>query len=532
MRLAMILPALIVAVLATPSAARAEGGPSQAELDAAEQSTDWPLPNHDYAGRRFVDARQITHDNAAQLKPACTFHESDLTPFQANPLEYQGTLYISTRMATIALDAATCALRWRHDWQPQEGGAGAATVYRSRGVALKDGTVMRSTAGGSLIALDAGTGRLLWEKTIANADKKEVVTMAPLVYGDLVIAGAGISEYGVKGWIGGFRLADGEPVWRFNTVPSDGEPGAETWQGTPEKERGGGGLWVTPTLDTAAGSLYVPVGNPAPDFFGGARLGQNLYTASLLVLDARTGKLKWYRQFVAHDTHDWDLTVASPLYEATIGGARRALVAAAGKDGILRAVDRDSHDVVFAVPLTTIANAEAEPTPEGVHTCPGVLGGFQWSAPAFDPAANLLIAPTVDWCGTFRRADEVRHIPGQFNLGGSYSADPDNKGWLTAVDAATGAVAWKYRSQRPMLAAVTATSAGLVFTGELTGDFLVLDAAKGDVLYRYNTGAPVAAGVITYMVGGKQYAAAVSGATVGFWRTAAAAAAVTVFALP
>jgi alcohol dehydrogenase (cytochrome c) len=203
--------------------------------------------------------------------------------------------------------------------------------------------VIRSTSDGYLIALEAETGKELWQRLVTNAAKNELMTMAPLIYDDLVIAGIGISELGVKGWIGGFRRADGEPVWRFNTIPEEGEPGAETWTGAEDKPRGGGGIWVTPSLDTAKGLLYVAVGNPVPDFFGNVRMGDNLYTATMIVLDAKTGKLQWFRQFVPHDLHDWDLTVTNPLYSAVIDGTSRSLVSVAGKDGILRAVDRESR---------------------------------------------------------------------------------------------------------------------------------------------------------------------------------------------
>ena len=410
----------------------------------------------------------------------------------------------------------------------------ATNAYRSRGVALKDGMVVRSTSDGYLIALEAETGKVIWERLVADAEKNEMMVMAPLVYEDLVITGIGMSEYGIRGWIGGFRLADGEQVWRFNTVPDEGEPGAETWNVAESKARGGGGVWITPSLDPATGLLYAAVGNPAPDFFGGVRMGNNLYTAAMIVLDAKTGKLQWFRQVVQHDLHDWDLTVTSPLYSAVIAGTRRSLVSVAGKDGILRAVDRDNHEQVYEVPLTTISNADAEPTIEGVHTCPGVLGGFEWSSPSYNPTTNMLVAPTVDWCGVFKKADEARYIPGVLYMGGSYSEDPveQSRGWLTAVNASTGAIVWKYQSKRPMLASVTATSANLVFTGELTGDFVVVDESRGDVLYRSNTGGAVSTGVITYAVNGKQYVAVASGVTTYFWRTRPAPTTLTIFALP
>ena len=541
MRFFIGLVASFIALLLAQHQVHADSGPTQTELNAAGESVEWLLPNHDYAGQRFVDLKQIKRDNAAQLGPICIYQAGDVGRFQPNPLVYKGVMYITTMTATIAIDAATCAVRWRHDWRPRAKESSVTTPtgavgnpYKSRGAALKDGTIIRSTSDGHLIALEAETGKELWQRLVTNAAKNELMTMAPLVYDDLVIAGIGISELGIKGWIGGFRLADGEPVWRFNTIPEEGEPGAETWTGAEDKPRGGGGIWVTPSLDTAKGLLYVAVGNPAPDFSGDVRMGDNLYTAAMIVLDARTGKLQWFRQVVPHDLHDWDLTVTNPLYSAVLDGTSRSLVSVAGKDGILRAMDRESHKQIFAVPLTSVSNADAKPTLEGVHTCPGVVGGFQWSSPSYNAATNMLVAPTVDWCGVFKKADELRYIPGQLYMGGSFSFDPieESRGWLTAVNASSGAVAWRYQSKRPMLASVTTTSANLIFTGELTGDFVVLDAGQGDVLYRFNTGGPVTAGVITYAANGKQYVAVASGATAGFWRTPPASSTLIVFALP
>jgi alcohol dehydrogenase (cytochrome c) len=540
MRSSIFFSAVLLAAVLAQHDAYADSGPTQAELNAAGQSNDWLLPNRDYAGQRFVDLKQITHQNVTALRPVCMYQASDVRPFQTNPLVYHGVMYVTTATSTIALDAATCAVRWRHDWQPKARNAevkvGEIVVnpYRSRGATLKDGKLIRSTSDGYLIALEIDTGKLVWEKHVAEAEKYELMIMAPLVYEDLVISGIGISEYGVKGWIGAFRLSDGEPVWRFNTVPGEGEPGFDTWSSTDDTPRGGGGIWVTPSLDADKGLLYVAVGNPAPDFFGGVRMGKNLYTAAMIVLDARSGKLQWFRQFVPHDQHDWDLTVTNPLYSTVIGGARRPVMSVAGKDGILRAIDRESHEQIYEVALTTLANADAEPTTDGVHTCPGVLGGFEWSSPAFSPTLDMLVAPTVDWCGVFKKADELRFIPGQQYMGGSFTFDPiDNSvGWLTAVNAATGTIEWKYHSKRPMLASVTMTSADLVFTGELTGDFVVLDAREGNVLYRFNTGGPVTAGVTTYAVGGKQYVGVMSGAAIRFWRTPPASSTVIIFSLP
>jgi alcohol dehydrogenase (cytochrome c) len=280
--------------------------------------------------------------------------------------------------------------------------------------------------------------------------------------------------------------------------------------------------------------VYVPVANPAPDFYDDNRPGANLYTNSMLVLDVRTGKLKWFYQSVQRDTHDWDLTQVSPLFTATVAGKMRKLVAVVGKDGLLRALDRETKEQMYETPVTTRLNTEVPTTTEGIRACPGVLGGVLWNGPAYNPRVNMLYVPAVDWCGVFKKDKEPRFIMGQLYMGGTYLEDPVEKarGWLTAIDAATGKVAWKYESPKPMLAAVTTTSADLVFTGELTGDFIALDARAGKVLYRFHTGGPMNGGVVTYAINGRQYVAASSGSASGFWRAAPGSSTIIIFALP
>jgi alcohol dehydrogenase (cytochrome c) len=537
MKISVLCAAAIAIRFVYPVCALAAAGPTQDELDGADEGTEWLLPNHDYAGTRYVKLNQIRPENASQLRPVCIYQASDLGRALTNPLVYRGVMYITTAQATVALDAASCDLKWRHDWKTKSKEAlmaGVGSVYRSRGAALKDGYVIRSTSDGYLIALEADTGRVAWERQLVDAEKFEVLGMAPLVLEDSVIIGAGLSEFGVRGWIGAFQLTSGRPVWRFDAVPGPGQPGSETWSDPNEMARGGGGVWLTPTLDRATGSLYVATGNPVPNFHGDTRLGANLYTDSVIVLDAATGALKWYRQIVPHDLHDRDLTVTSPLYFANIAGRERAIVTVAGKDGYLRAFDRATREELFSVPVARIENADSEPTQEGVHVCPGYLGGVQWGPPALDPVRKSVFVPAVDWCGVFRKADELRYVHGQFYMGGSFTYDPIDKsqGRLTAVDASSGAIRWEYQSKRPMVAAVTATSGGVIFTGELTGHFLALDADNGRALYRFNVGAPVAGGVITYLADGKQYTAVVSGMVSAFWRAQPGATTIVVFGLP
>lgn len=516
-----------------PAGSPAAKFPTQTELNAAAtNSTDWLVSNHDYGGQRFVDLKQINVRNVAGLRPACLYQASDIKAFHTNPLVYRGVMYLTTSTSTIAIDAANCKQKWRHNWRPR-----STEIWPpNRGVAIKDGRVVRGTTDGYLFALDMETGKELWVKKVVDSSKNEgSFNMAPVIFEDLILMGLGISEQGVPGWVSAFKLEDGELVWRFNTIPKPGEPGSETWSDARIMATGGGGVWAPMSLDAAAGLLYAPVANPAPDFFDDNRAGTNLYTNSMIVLDARTGKLKWYYQATPHDTHDYDTTQVSPLFETTVNGKKRKLVAVGGKDGLLHVLDRETKEHLYEVPVTTRMNTEVPlNSSEGIRVCPGVQGGMQWNGPAFNPQTNMLYVNAVDWCGTFREAKESRFVPGQIYMGGTHIADPIAKarGWLTAVDAATGKVAWKYESAKPMLAAVTTTSADLIFTGELTGDFLALDAKTGKVLNRFNTGGVMNGGVITYGINGKQYVAAASGSASGFWQVPAGSSTIIVFSLP
>ena len=492
-------------------------GPTQAELDGAAASTDaWLYASHDYAGTRFVDLNQITPANAKNLRPVCLYRSEQSASVQTSPLVYGGVMYLTFGRATVAIDAKTCRERWTYIWQPK----GQEISPANRGAAIKDGKLVRGTADGYLIALDMADGSLLWSQPVASAAGGQYFSMPPLIFGDLIIAGPSGADFGAKNWVGAFKLETGEPVWKFNLVPDPGEPGAETWESAELLKHGGGSLWTPLSLDAKAGIVYLPVGNPAPDFYGELRPGANLYTDSLVALDAKTGKLLWYRQFIPHDVHDADLSQVSPLFETTIDGKKHQVISVSGKDGLLRLLDRNSHDQFYEVPITTRENVDALPTVEGVHRCPGLLGGMEWNGPAYDPGSNTLFVPAVDWCGIFSKAPKDPPImQGMHYYGGAVASDPreKSKGWLTAFDASTGKERWKYASPTPLVAGVTATSGGVLFTGDLNNDFLALDAATGDVLYRFNTGGSIGGGVISYALAGKQYVTTTSGTVSAFF---------------
>lgn len=511
-------------------AAPTGGGPTQQELDQAAASTrNWLYHTHDYSGARYVALDEINAATASQLRPVCVFQVGDDSIFQSGPIVYQGTMYITTLHSTVALDATNCRPKWRHKWTPH-----ASEVWRmNRGVAIKEGYLVRGTSDGYLLALNAATGALVWAVHAADTRQGETFTMAPLIFEDLVLIGPAGSENAVSGWVGAYRLRDGSLVWKFQTVPGATLTGSASWGNPQGIKLGGGSVWTPFTLDAEKGELVVAVTNPAPDLPANLRPGDNLYTNSVVVLDVRTGKLLWYKQMVPNDSHDWDLTQVSPLFEAKVRGRDTRLLTTVGKDGFLRTLDRDSHEVLYATAVTTIKNADAPVNAAGVVACPGVLGGVEWNGPALDRELNVLYVNAVDWCGTFVSATTVRHIPGRVYTGGTAHLEDASRGWLTAIDASTGAVNWKYQSKRPMVAAVTATKGHVVFTGELTGDFLALDARDGKELYRFNTGGGIGGGIVTYEEAGKQYVAVMSGRPSSLWvNEISGAPTVFLFALP
>jgi alcohol dehydrogenase (cytochrome c) len=506
-------------------------GPTQNELlHAAQDKQNWLYASKDYNGTRFVELAQITPKNAGQLRAACIYRSNTAGATQTNPLVYQGVMYLTIDKATVAIDATTCRERWTYNWEQK----GAILSPANRGGALKDGRLVRGTADGYLIALDMAKGTLLWSQKIADAKTSQYLSMPPLIYEDLVIYGPAGADWGAKNWIGAFKLSTGEQVWRFNLIPDAGEPGAETWTNQASREHGGGSLWTPLSLDVKKGVLYVPVGNPSPDFYPDVRPGTNLYTNSAVALDVKTGKLLWYKQFGPNDANDRDLSQVSPLFSATVKGKPRDLLTVSGKDGLLRMLDRDSHDVLYELPITTRTNFDKVPVVGGVHGCPGLLGGMEWNGPAYSPLTKTLYVSTVDWCGTFTKSDQPPPFTENAHYyGGAVTPDPREqaRGWLQAIDAATGTIRWKKQWPTPLVAGVTATSGGMLFTGDLNNDFLAIDASNGKTLYRFNTGGSVGGGVISYEIAGKQYVATTSGVVSGFFGGSGTSA-IIVFALP
>ena len=488
--------------LAQPSTTR----PTQGELDAADGATDnWLMYNKGYRAERYSALDKIDTGNASKLRPVCMFQLGELGTFSTGPVVYDGILYVTTHLGTYAIDATTCGKLWTHQHIAQ----GPEMNATNKGVAIAGGRVIRGTQDGFLYALDAKTGAPLWVRQVADWSIGEGIGAAPTVWNDLVYVAKAGGDWGIKGRMMAFKVADGTLAWSFDLIPTGNETGADTWQTPGSAEHGGGAAWTAYALDRETGTLFIPVGNPGPDYQKGMRKGANLFTISTVAIDARTGKLKWWYQLRPNDDHDWDNTTVA-LFDS--GG--RKLVATGGKEGILHVLERDTGKLVFKLPVTTVLNHDAPLTAAGVRVCP--VAGIQWNGAAHSLKTDLLYVNAIDWCTLFKLGAEpkwVATIPYTGLANGWGTNDPvrDWSGWINAIDPKTGKMAWRVHTPAPMYAALTPTAGDVLFTGDLQGNFLVLDARDGKELYRFDTGGPIAGGVVTYEQKGRQYVAVASG---------------------
>jgi PQQ-dependent dehydrogenase (methanol/ethanol family) len=492
------LSALSAAMLAL-AVTVSRGAPGEGSADR------WPTYNNDYDGDRFSAAAKFTPANVGSLKRVCELELGDAGSFHAGPILIDDTLYIDTAHTTVALDPRSCAIRWRYVYHPQQ-----AEVYAvNRGIAYLDGRLFRGTGDGRILALDAKTGHELWVVKASDPTRGEFFSSAPIAWDGLVFIGAAGSDWGIRGFMLALDASTGNEKWRFYTIPMGKETGANTWKNPKTALHGGGGLWTTYTLDTERGELFVPVANPSPDYAPDWRPGSNLFTDSLVVLDARSGRLKWYHQFESNDGLDYDLGAAPALYRSADGKERLVV---GDKDGYVYVLDRTTHQVIFRTAITTIKNRVTRPLPGGL-ACPGPLGGVEWNGPAVDPATRRIYVGAVDFCQTIV-AGTPKYIKGQFYFGTSQTpiaSEGAGRGWVYALDGDSGQTLWNYHADAPVVAGVTPTAGGLVFTGDLAGNLLAFDATSGTLLVKYNTGGAIAGGVITYESGDRQYLATTSG---------------------
>jgi alcohol dehydrogenase (cytochrome c) len=463
----------------------------------------WPTYNNDLLGQRFSPLKQINNTNVTSLKQVCSIKVQAGGSFQASPIIVSGTMYVTTARDTIAIDPTTCAEKWRHTFSS----ADEDVFPNNRGVAYANGRLFRGTPTGALFSLDAATGKQLWVDQIGNPGLGEFVSAAPVAWGGLVFTAIAGSDWGARGRVMAYEAETGREVWRFNTIPTGDELGADTWKNKKSVLTGGGGVWSTMSLDVVTGELLIPVGNPAPDLNAEYRPGDNLFTDSIVSLDARTGKLLWYHQHKKNDSIDHDIGAAPIMFRDP---DIRDLVVYAGKDGQLTAIDRSTKKKIYSTPVTTVDNVDAVATEAGVHVCPGLNGGVEWNGPSYDPKLNSLFVGAVDWCSTFKKG-APKYIQGELFFGGDPVMDKEATGWVTALDASTGKVKWKYKTEKPVVSGITPTAGGLVFAGDTSGKFFAFESETGKPLYRLETPGMIAGGVVTYSINGKQYVAFTSG---------------------
>ncbi|HEY0342744.1 MAG TPA: PQQ-binding-like beta-propeller repeat protein [Steroidobacteraceae bacterium] len=478
-------------------------GVPPARAQNASPGSQWLSVNNRLDGQRFSPLKEITPANAAQLHEICRLQIDGPTTFHAGLVVVDGVLYTNTGLETVAMDAATCALRWKFSYVPDEDRSSPS----NRGLAVLDGRVFRGTGDARLIALDAATGKLLWKDVIGSPRLGEAATGVPLAWAGVVYMGISGSELGARGRIMAYDAQTGRELWRFNTIPGGKELGADTWKRPKSAKTGGGGIWGALTLDVSTGELFVPIGNPWPDIDRAYRPGTNLFTDSIVVLDARTGALRWWHQVTPADWEDKDLAAAPVLYR---GNNVRDILAFAGKDGYVRGIDRDTHAEIFHTPVTAIETRPDGATASGVRTCPGYAGGVEWNGPALDLLNDTLITGAVDACFIVKLGT-TKYSAGAVSFGGTVEPDGPSTGWITAVDSETGAVRWRYHTEKPVVAGVTPTAGGVTFTGDLAGNFLVFDSKTGALVAKTQTGGAMAGGVVTYEAGGRQYVAVASG---------------------
>jgi alcohol dehydrogenase (cytochrome c) len=509
-------------------------------LQPALAADNWPSYNNTLTSERYSPLHEIDTSNVQDLKVLCTFDTGEEGGFQTGLIQVDGTLFGTTEKDTFALDSSTCRQRWRAH---EEFATGFLRV--NRGIAWSAGRLFRGTTDGRVICFDAASGKKLWETTITDpsAGGAESVPAAPIVWQGLVLIGnAGGDSKGIKGRMYALDALTGKVRWETWLVPRNAAEAKEQgWGNAPDIPISGGATWTSYTLDPSTGLLYVPGGNPAPDFDRSLRPGPNANTSSIVVLDAKTGALRTHYAVSPADYHDWDVSTA-PVVLMTRGGKR--IVAVAPKDGHLHAFDLASGHALYHTAVTRIENAEAPFSQRPVHFCPGPQGGSEWNGPTYHPPTNLLFTGAVDWCATVTlqpvektrqtgmyqpwSANDTTHPGEAFG-----KLDPASTwaGWVYATDADSGIVAWKFKAPYPIMSGVTSTAGGLVLLGDMGGTLYAFGAADGKVLWSKGVGGAVGGGVITYSEGGTQRVAAAVGMTSPIWPTQKSSAKVVILGL-
>src|SRR5919109_3789759 len=455
----------------------------RSDLEVRPPAENWISYNGDYSGRRYSSLSEINVDNVRQLRAEWVFHSRNSSRLEVTPVVVNGVMVVTSANDAFALDARTGRIVWHHSRPVSEGLIDVAAGHLNRGVAVWGTRVYMETDNAHLLCLDARSGNLIWDVAYANGNKNYGATSAPLVVKDKVLVGTSGGDDGVRGFIAAYDANTGKQTWRFWTIPAPGEFGSSSWPGASYLH-GGGTTWMPGTYDPELNTIYWGTSNPAPDFEGLGRPGDDLYTDCVLALDPDTGKLKWFFQFTPHDLFDYDATETPILIDAVYRGQARKLLVEANRNGFLYVLDRIDGTFLSAVPFVEKLNwasaidahgrpvrTQVAPTRGGTRVCPGYAGATNWFAPSYNESTHFVYLIALEECETFYR----RTMPQRFKEGETYystgvkriTTEQPQK-ILLAYDLATGTFAWKYPQvgQGRSAGGTMTTAGGLVFFGD------------------------------------------------------------------
>ncbi len=493
-------------------------------VNSAKEPQNWLTYSGDYSGKRFSALDQINTNTVHALTAKWVYQTAATGKLETTPLVVDGILYATAQDdRAFALDARTGRPIWMYQRQlPSDIRPCCGRV--NRGLAILGDKVFIGTLDAHVIAIDTKTGAVIWDVSAADYRTGNSFTVAPLAVKNLIVIGISGGEYGVRGFIDAYDADTGERKWRFYTVPGPGEPGHDTWEGDSWKV-GGAPAWNTGTYDPKTNQIFWPTGNPSPSNRGQGRAGDNLYSNSLLALNADTGKLNWYFQFTKHDEHDWDATQVPVMIDA---GDKR-LIEQADRNGFFYVIDRTNGKLLSASAYgkTTwtdrkdaegrpVANQNASPTLAGHTVCPGALGTTNFMPPTYDPQTGLFYVTARDQCDIFSTAPQP-YEAGHAFYGSAYFPSEEAEpylGFLKAIDPATGEVIVKFQHTSPTWSGVLSTAGGLVFSGDAEGNFIAFDATSLKPLWHFQMGGAVYAAPIAFAVDGKEYVAIAAGSAI------------------
>jgi len=508
---------------------------------AAAEPQNWLTYNGGYFSQRYSTLAQITPANVADLEMKWMVQNQVVGAWQSNPLVVDGVMYVTERPNdVIAIDAKTGAMFWLYRYTPSDK-ARVCCGANNRGVAILGDMLFMGTLDAHLIAIDARTGRPLWNTEVGDVNKAYSITMAPLVVKDKVLVGVGGGEFGIRGFIAAYDAKTGREAWRFYTIPGPGEPGHDTWK-DDDWEHGGAPAWITGSYDPGLNLTYWGIGNPGPDWNPDQRPGDNLYSDCVIALDADTGKLKWHFQFTPNDGYDYDSVQVPVLADMNWRGSPAKLMLWANRNGYVYALDRVTGKFLSGTPFVKVNWSSGldergrpiqTPQPEGQPTYPGNQGGTNWYPPSFSPRTGLFYFAAWENYATVYRKEESEYQPGRNFLGGGFTVvaptvgaptigigrrgpinnwtDEVGNGAVLAVDPQTGATKWKFQQYDVSDSGILTTASDLLFTGGREGHFHALDAKTGQLLWRSSLGGQIVMAPITYQVQGKQYVSVIAG---------------------